>query len=239
MKLKKFADWVNENAIINKTSIDNTGGYIYPPVVGEDDDDDVKGESNYMFFSNLERIKELSEMILKMDRSTLDSLLNQGHDWANDHVTTAKTNLDHVFGFFNNEMEFNKKSDTFMSESVHDTSQFNRQYTMDPTWWSAWRLENEKENDLEIEQDSFTKTYEVKDKDGKVMFVFDYKRSKIYTNETPDTFVLKQEFSPDDMKKAKEESDKITKDISGGEDKEEGEGDPDAAPTDTENKEEE
>lgn len=206
MKIKKFKDWLIESAQINKTSIDNTGGYTYPPVAEED-------ESNYMFFSNLRRIQELAKMLLAMDKEEMDKMLNQGHDWATDHVTTAKTNLEHVFGFFKDEL--GPLSDSKITEGVHDTSDLRRQYTMDPTWWAAWRIENEKEKGLKIEKDSFTKTYEVKDQDDKVLFVFDYRRNKIFTNESPSAFMLKNELSADDMAKAKEKSDEIKDDLAG------------------------
>jgi hypothetical protein len=150
-------------------------------------------------------------MILSMDREEIDEMLNQGHDWANDHVTTAKTNLDHVFGFFQGELE--SDFDSKMDEGVHDTSDLRRQFTMDPTWWAAWRLENEE--DLKIEKDSFSKTYQVKDKEGKVLFVFDYKRNKIFTNESPNIFTLKDELTSDDMAKAKEKSKEIKDDLAG------------------------
>lgn len=206
MKIKKFKDWLVESAQINKTSIDNTGGYIYPPVAEED-------ESNYMFFSNLRRIQELAKMLLAMDKEEMDKMLNQGHDWANDHITTAKTNLEHVFGFFKDEL--GPISDSKITESVHDTTDLHRQYSMDPTWWSAWRAENEKEKGLKIEKDSFSKTYEVKDKDDKVIFVYDYRRNKIFTNETPSVFTLKDEMSSEEMAKAKEKSDEIKDDLAG------------------------
>lgn len=201
--IKKYKDWLLENAQINKTSIDNTGGYIYSPIAEED-------ESNYMFFSNLERIQELAKMILSMDRAKIDSMLNNGHDWANDHVTTSKTNLDHVFGFLKGEL-----SESKILEAVHKTIDLHRQFTMDPTWWSAWRLENEKEKELEIEKDSFSKTYQVKDKNGKVLFVFDYKRSKIFTNEMPDYFTLKDEVTPKELSKIKDKTEDIKNDLAG------------------------
>lgn len=61
--------------------------------------------SNYMFFSNLDRIQELAAMLSEMDRDTIDQMLTNGHDWADDHVSRAKENLDHVFEFFNNEIK--------------------------------------------------------------------------------------------------------------------------------------
>jgi hypothetical protein len=61
-------------------------------------------QANYMFFSNLEQIKRQCEMILEMDPNQLDEIIQNGHDWADDHISEAKTNIDQVFDFFKNEM---------------------------------------------------------------------------------------------------------------------------------------
>ncbi len=59
--------------------------------------------ANYMFFSNLTQIARQCKMLLEMDPQMIDDILNNGHDWADDHVTEAKTNMDQVFDFFMNE----------------------------------------------------------------------------------------------------------------------------------------
>ena len=59
--------------------------------------------SNYMFFSNLQQIKRQCDMMMEMDPHMIDDILNNGHDWADDHVTEAKTNMDQVFDFLMNE----------------------------------------------------------------------------------------------------------------------------------------
>jgi len=66
-------------------------------------------EANYMLFSNLEQIKRQCEMMLEMDPHMIDQLINNGHDWADDHITEAKVNIDQVFDFFKN--EFAKKDE--------------------------------------------------------------------------------------------------------------------------------
>lgn len=58
---------------------------------------------NYMFFSNLQQIKRQCDMLLKLDPQMIDEILQNGHDWADDHVTEAKTNMDQVFDFMMNE----------------------------------------------------------------------------------------------------------------------------------------
>jgi hypothetical protein len=62
-------------------------------------------ETNYMFFSNLKQMKRQLEMIMEMDPSTVDQILQNGHDWADDHISEAKTNIDQVFDFLKNEMD--------------------------------------------------------------------------------------------------------------------------------------
>lgn len=60
-------------------------------------------QENYMFFSNLQQIKRQCDMLLEMDHTMIDQILQNGHDWADDHVTEAKTNMDQVFDFLMNE----------------------------------------------------------------------------------------------------------------------------------------
>jgi hypothetical protein len=66
-------------------------------------------QTNYMFFSNLTQIKRQCEMMLEMDPNQIDEIIQNGHDWADDHISEAKTNIDQVFDFFKNKMS---KEDT-------------------------------------------------------------------------------------------------------------------------------
>jgi hypothetical protein len=58
-----------------------------------------------MFFSNLEQMKRQSEILLDMDQDMVESILESGHDWAQDHISEAKNNMDQVFDFLMNETE--------------------------------------------------------------------------------------------------------------------------------------
>jgi hypothetical protein len=58
---------------------------------------------NYMFFGNLKQIARQCKMLLEMDEEMVDQILQDGHDWADDHVTEAKVNMDQVFDFIMNE----------------------------------------------------------------------------------------------------------------------------------------
>jgi hypothetical protein len=59
--------------------------------------------SRYMFFSNLEQMKRQCEMLLDLDQNMIESILEHGHDWAQDHIAEAKNNMDQVFDFIMNE----------------------------------------------------------------------------------------------------------------------------------------
>ena len=64
--------------------------------------------TNYMFFSNLEQIKRQCELLLELDPNVVDEIIENGHDWADDHVSEAKNNMDQVFDFMMNETKKQK-----------------------------------------------------------------------------------------------------------------------------------
>jgi hypothetical protein len=73
---------------------------------------------NYMFFSNLQQIARQCKMLLDLDPEIIDEILLNGHDWADDHVTEAKTNMDQVFDFIMNEK---RKMDQYVDyEAVNE-----------------------------------------------------------------------------------------------------------------------
>jgi hypothetical protein len=75
-------------------------------------------QSNYMFFSNLKQMKRQIEMIMEMDPNMIDDIIQNGHDWADDHISEAKTNMDQVFDFLKNEMD--KESEYVDFEDIHE-----------------------------------------------------------------------------------------------------------------------
>ena len=82
---------------------------------GEDKDD-----TRYMFFSNLEQMMRQAKMLLQMDEDMLEDLLNNGHDWAADHIAEAKNNMDQVFDFIMNEMNGEGEDDSWDNEEEDD-----------------------------------------------------------------------------------------------------------------------
>ena len=73
--------------------------------------------SRYMFFSNLEQMRRQCDMLLEMDQSMIEEILENGHDWAQDHISEAKNNMDQVFDFLMNET---KKHGMQMSMNIDD-----------------------------------------------------------------------------------------------------------------------
>jgi hypothetical protein len=82
---------------------------------GEDKDD-----TRYMFFSNLEQMIRQAQMLLDMDEDAIEDLLNNGHDWAADHIAEAKNNMDQVFDFIMNEMNGEGEDDDWDNEEEED-----------------------------------------------------------------------------------------------------------------------
>jgi len=69
-------------------------------------------DGRYMFFSNLEQIKRQAELLMELPKDQVQQILENGHDWAQDHIATAKESFDQVFDFMMN--EFNDASDDNM-----------------------------------------------------------------------------------------------------------------------------
>jgi hypothetical protein len=57
-----------------------------------------------MFTANLHTIKRAVDTLLEMDQDAIDQVLTNGHDWASDHIATAKDDLQEVSEFFINEL---------------------------------------------------------------------------------------------------------------------------------------
>jgi hypothetical protein len=76
-----------------------------------------KESSRYMFFSNLQQMRRQCDMLLDFDHNMVESILDDGHDWAQDHIAEAKNNMDQVFDFMMNE---SKKDGMELSMNMDD-----------------------------------------------------------------------------------------------------------------------
>ena len=72
----------------------------------------------YMFFSNLEQMRRQCDLLLDLERDMVDSILDNGHDWAQDHIAEAKNNLDQVFDFLMNETK--QEGDMMEDDNILD-----------------------------------------------------------------------------------------------------------------------
>ena len=98
----------------------------------------------YMFFSNLEQMRRQCDLLLDLERDMVDSILDNGHDWAQDHVAEAKNNLDQVFDFLMNEikgdgtedMSMEDESD-YMMEGSEITEKQKKNVPTNPSLWQS------------------------------------------------------------------------------------------------------
>jgi hypothetical protein len=80
-------------------------------------EEENKRSSRYMFFSNLEQMRRQCDLLLDLDHSMVEDILENGHDWAQDHIAEAKNNMDQVFDFLMNE---SKKNGMELSMNMDD-----------------------------------------------------------------------------------------------------------------------
>jgi hypothetical protein len=80
-------------------------------------EDQEMRSNRYMFFSNLEQMRRQCDLLLDLDRSMIEGILEDGHDWAQDHIAEAKNNMDQVFDFLMNE---SKTEDMELSMNIDD-----------------------------------------------------------------------------------------------------------------------
>jgi hypothetical protein len=69
---------------------------------------------SYMFFGNLETIQRNVEELLEMDHNKVNTLLNDGHNWAEDHISTSKEMISHVYNFLMNHTDETNESEEYV-----------------------------------------------------------------------------------------------------------------------------
>jgi dsDNA-specific endonuclease/ATPase MutS2 len=90
-------------------------------------------ESNrYMFFQNLQQMKRQCEMLLELNEDEVTSILENGHDWAQDHIAESKNNMDQVFDFIMNEI---KGGNNILESEITEKQKKNT--PTNPTLWKS------------------------------------------------------------------------------------------------------
>jgi rhodanese-related sulfurtransferase len=92
--------------------------------------------SRYMFFQNIEQIKRQCEILLEMDETEITDILEDGHDWAQDHIAEAKNNMDQVFDFIMNEV---KSEDNILDEAKKKNVPTNKRLWNNALNWAKSR----------------------------------------------------------------------------------------------------
>ena len=68
--------------------------------------------NNYMFFENLKTLKHAIDEMLAMDKAKVDQILENGHGWAIDHISTSTDDVEEVYHFLTNQDEIDHKDTT-------------------------------------------------------------------------------------------------------------------------------
>jgi hypothetical protein len=71
---------------------------------------------HYMFMGNLKTMRKHIDSMLQMDPQQVEQLLNNGHDWAADHIATSKDDIEEVAGFLSNEIHHGHEMDSYNSQ---------------------------------------------------------------------------------------------------------------------------
>ena len=82
--------------------------------------------NRYMFFSNLQQMRRQCDILLDLDPEMVEGVLENGHDWAQDHIAEAKNNMDQVFDFLMNE---SKKTGMELSMNIDDSDMMNEKWS--------------------------------------------------------------------------------------------------------------
>ena len=72
---------------------------------GEEEGHHEGEEKNYMFFKNLYTMKKCIEEIMAMDKEQVDEMIERGHDWASDHISSSKDDLQEVCDWLRYEID--------------------------------------------------------------------------------------------------------------------------------------
>jgi hypothetical protein len=92
--------------------------------------------SRYMFFQNIEQMKRQCEILLEMNENEITTILEDGHDWAQDHIAEAKNNMDQVFDFIMNEV---KGEDVILDEAKKKNTPTNKRLWDNALNWAKSR----------------------------------------------------------------------------------------------------
>ena len=86
----------------NKKAVCYVAEQLKDELIMEEDYMDDYEANTYMFWQNIETIKEAAEHILSMDKDKVNEILADGHAWALDHIATSADDVEEVYHFLEN-----------------------------------------------------------------------------------------------------------------------------------------
>ena len=87
---------------------------------GEEEGHHEGEEKNYMFFKNLYTMKRCIDEIMAMDKEQVDEMIEKGHDWASDHISSAKDDLQEVSDWLRYEIDNHDDEEGHDDHEDHD-----------------------------------------------------------------------------------------------------------------------
>jgi predicted type IV restriction endonuclease len=74
-------------------------------------------------------------LLLDLDQDVIENILDDGHDWAQDHIAEAKNNLDQVFDFIMNQTNDNDDEIVMMESEISEKKKKN--IPTNPSLWQS------------------------------------------------------------------------------------------------------
>jgi hypothetical protein len=111
----------NKTGLQEDTIMPTGNSTVFVDDEGESKDDRGNEQKNYMFFSNLYTMKKCIEEIMAMDKEQVDEMIERGHDWASDHITSSKDDLQEVCDWLRYEID-NYEGEEAEDDEIEDIS---------------------------------------------------------------------------------------------------------------------
>jgi hypothetical protein len=102
-----FEDFQKKSKNLKEDTIMPTGDstvFVESPERNEDGNNEGE-EKNYMFFKNLYTMKKCIEEMMEMNKDQVDELIEKGHDWASDHISSSKDDIQEVYDWLRYEID--------------------------------------------------------------------------------------------------------------------------------------
>jgi hypothetical protein len=145
------------------------------------DHERVEGDHQYyMFFQNLVSIKHYIDEILENNPDDIDACLKNGHDWAADHIATAKDDIQEVAEWLMAELHGDDEED----DEEEDDEEEDDEEGEDEEGEDEEDEEDEDEEDEEDEEDAEDDDYEEEEEveEGGVADLYDFRKRDISTS---------------------------------------------------------